>query len=363
MVGTGLGAQNGILFKKAQALETVHKTTIVIFDKTGTLTKGDPAVTDIVSFDKKTGEVIESTQEINKRTLQLAASLGVSSSHPLDKPIIDSAKKQQIEFLETRNFNNIPGKGIGAEINIDDKWSKVVFGNKSLMKENKIDFSQFENKLRDLENQGKTAMMLGLSGEFIGIIAVADTLKEYSKQAVSFLKSRNKKIIMITGDNKRTAKAIADKLGIDEVLAEVLPQDKANKIKQFQEKGEIVTMVGDGINDAPALAQADLGIAMGAGTDIAMETGEIILIKDDLRDVITAIDLSAYTLKKIKQNLFWAFFYNIVGIPIAAGVLYPITGWLLNPAIAAAAMAFSSISVVLNALSMKRYKLKIKKNS
>jgi Cu+-exporting ATPase len=207
-----------------------------------------------------------------------------------------------------------------------------------------------------LENQGKTAMILAQDKNIIGIIAVADTLKDYSKEAVKMLHQMGKKVGIITGDNKRVANAIAKQLNIDKVLAEVLPQEKATEIKKLQSEGNIVAMVGDGINDAPALAQADLGIALGSGTDVAMETGEIVLIKDDLRDVVAAIDLSSYTLNKIKQNLFWAFFYNFIGIPIAAGILYPFIGWLLNPAIAAAAMAFSSVSVVLNSLLMKNYK-------
>jgi Cu+-exporting ATPase len=224
------------------------------------------------------------------------------------------------------------------------------------MKENRISTSHVEQKLKALENQGKTAMLLAYGRELVGIIAVADTLKEHSKQAVEALKAMDKEVVMITGDNERTGKAIAGQLGISRVLAEVLPQDKALEVKKLQKEGKIVAMVGDGINDAPALAQADIGIALGSGTDVAMETGGIVLIKDDLRDVVKAIKLSGYTIKKIRQNLFWAFFYNSAGIPIAAGVLYPFFGFLLNPIIAAAAMAFSSVSVVGNSLLMKRYK-------
>jgi Cu+-exporting ATPase len=227
------------------------------------------------------------------------------------------------------------------------------------MIENKIDITNIEERMKTLEKQGRTVMILVLEKEVLGLIAVADTLKEYSKDAVEALHRMGKKVAIITGDNKRVGEAIAKQLNIDRVLAEVLPQEKAVEIKKLQEEGNIVAMVGDGINDAPALAQSDLGIALGSGTDVAIETGEIILVKDDLRDVVTAIDLSGYTLKKIRQNLFWAFFYNSVSIPLAAGILYPAFGLLLNPMIAAAAMAFSSVSVVLNALSMKGYKPKL----
>lgn len=230
------------------------------------------------------------------------------------------------------------------------------------MRENSINCQSIEEKMAKLEDDGKTAMILAIEKNIIGVIAVADTLKEYSKEAVEMLHKMGKKIAIITGDNQRVAEAIARQIGVDKILAEVLPQEKSAEIKKLQSEGDIVAMVGDGINDAPALAQADLGIALGSGTDVAMETGEIVLIKDDLRDVVIAIDLSRYTLKKIKQNLFWAFFYNIVGIPIAAGILYPFTGWLLNPSIAAAAMAFSSVSVISNALLMKGYKPRIMKN-
>ncbi|MFH1565694.1 MAG: HAD-IC family P-type ATPase, partial [bacterium] len=230
---------------------------------------------------------------------------------------------------------------------------------RKLMSSNKISTTHVEEKISILENQGKTAMILAQNENILGIIAVADTLKDYSKEAIKMLHKMGKKVAIITGDNKKVGHAIAKQVGIDKVLAEVLPQEKSSEIKKLQSEGNIVAMVGDGINDAPALAQANLGIALGSGTDVAIETGDIVLIKNDLRDVVSAIDLSAYTLKKIKQNLFWAFFYNIVGIPIAAGILYPFTGWLLNPAIAALAMAFSSVSVVSNALLMKRYNSKI----
>jgi len=256
-----------------------------------------------------------------------------------------------LELFEVKNFQAIPGHGVSAEIN----GKKILFGTRKLMIDNQIDPSLIEEKMIALEDQGKTTMILAQDKNIIGIIAVADTLKDYSKEAVEMLHKMGKKVAIITGDNKRVGQAIASQVGIDRVLAEVLPQDKAAEIKKLQSEGNVVAMVGDGINDAPALAQADLGIALGSGTDVAMETGEIVLIKDDLRDVVAAIDLSKYTLNKIKQNLFWAFFYNIVGIPVAAGILYPFTGWLLNPAIAAAAMAFSSVSVVSNALLMKKF--------
>jgi len=233
---------------------------------------------------------------------------------------------------------------------------KIILGTRKLMINNNIDPSFIEEKISALEDQGKTVMILAQDKDIIGVIAVADTLKDYAKEAIEILHKMGKKTAIITGDNKRVAQAIAKILGIDNVLAEILPQDKANEIKKLQSKGNVVAMVGDGINDAPALAQSDLGIAIGSGTDIAIETGEIVLIKNDLRDMIKAIKLSAYTFKKIKQNLFWVFFYNVLAIPIAAGVLYPFFGFLLNPVLAAMAMAFSSVSVVLNSLLMKRYK-------
>jgi len=346
MMGVGLGAQNGILIKSGKALEIARDVNIVIFDKTGTLTRGEPSVTDVIKVKNGVDE---------NYILQIAASVEKNSEHPLAQAIVNKAREEKVNFSEVKNFQAIPGHGVSADL----ENKKILFGTRKLITDNQINSSLIEEKMIALEDQGKTAMILAQDKEIIGIIAVADTLKEYAKEAVEMLHKMGKKVAIITGDNKRVGQAIAKLVGIDRVLAEVLPQEKSAEIKKLQSEGNVVAMVGDGINDAPALVQADLGIALGSGTDVAMETGEIVLIKDDLRDVITAIDLSKYTLNKIKQNLFWAFFYNIVGIPLAAGILYPFTGWLLNPVIAAAAMAFSSVSVVSNALLMKRYESKI----
>jgi len=345
MVGTGLGAKNGILFKNAESLQLAKSIQTIIFDKTGTLTKGKPEVTDIISIKNGKG----------KDVLKFAAIAEKRSEHPLAEAIVNKAKDLRIKIDEPKKFNSITGKGVEAFY----KNNKILLGNRKLIGKNKINIENLENKIRILEEEGKTVMIVALNKKIIGMIAVADTLKECSKEAVRQLHKMGKEIAMITGDNERTANAIARQLGIDRVLAEVLPQEKANEIKKLQAEKKKVAMVGDGINDAPALAQADLGIAIGSGTDIAIETGDIVLIKNDLRDVVTAIDLSRYTLKKIKQNLFWAFIYNIIGIPVAAGVLYPFTGWLLNPIIAGAAMAFSSVSVVGNTLLMRLYRPKL----
>lgn len=357
MMGTGLAAQNGILIKSAKALEMARQINMVVFDKTGTLTKGEPEVTDVIinSQEQRTQnqeQKVQGSKFTVQSLLKIAASVEKNSEHPLAQAMVRKAQAEKISLDEVKNFQAIPGKGVIAH------WEnkKVLVGTRSLMTENKIAINSIEDKMITLENQGKTAMILAMDKQIIGIIAVADTLKEYSKEAVAQLHQMGKKAAIITGDNERVGKAIAQQVSIDQVLAEVLPQGKSAEIKKLQSAGQVVAMVGDGINDAPALAQSDLGIALGSGNDVAMETGEIVLIKDDLRDVVKAIDLSKYTLKKIKQNLFWAFFYNIIGLPIAAGILYPFTGWLLNPSIAAAAMAFSSVSVVLNALLMRRYK-------
>lgn len=341
MVGIGLGAEKGILIKGAEALETAHKLQTIIFDKTGTLTKGEPSVTGVVAakgYDEK-------------EVLRLAAIAEKGSEHPIGEAIVKEVEKRRIKISKASSYQTIAGKGIKAKYL--KNW--IFAGNRRLMKENGIEIEHLENEIEKLEEEGKTAVIVAMDKEAIGIIAVADTLKEFSKEAVEELHRMKKEVAIITGDNERVAKAIANQLGIDRVLAEVLPADKANEIKKLQKEGKCVAAVGDGINDAPMLAQANVGIAIGSGTDVAMETGDIILIKDDLRDVVTAIDLSRYTIKKIKQNLFWAFFYNTAAIPIAAGVLYPFFGFLLNPMIAAAAMAFSSVSVVSNSLLMKRY--------
>lgn len=341
MVGTGLGAQNGILIKGGEMLETAHKASVVVLDKTGTLTKGKPEVTDIIAY--AAGE---------KEVLGLAASAEKNSEHPLAEAIVEGARKRKLSIKHAKKFLAHSGKGISAVVGS----SKIYVGNRLFMKENKINYKPFENDVAKLENEGKTAVMIAKNKKIIGVIAIADQLKENSPDAVAELKKMGKRVIMITGDNERTAKAIAAQAGIDEVIANVLPSEKARKIKELQKKSFKVIMVGDGINDAPALAQSDVGIAIGSGTDVALETGGIVLVKNDIMDVARSIKLSKYTIKKIKQNLFWAFIYNTALIPVAAGLLYPIYGFALDPVIAAAAMALSSVSVVGNALLMKRYK-------
>jgi Cu+-exporting ATPase len=345
MVGTGKAAENGILIKSGNALETAHKLQTIVFDKTGTLTKGEPEVID----------VIVATGYNKKNVLRLAALAEKGSEHPIGDAIVKEAEKRKIIVSKASSYQTIAGKGIKAKYL--KNW--IFVGNRRLMKENDIEIKHLEKDMEKLEEEGKTVVLVAMGKKAIGVIAVADTLKEFSKEAVDELHRMKKEVVIITGDNERVGKAIAKQLGIDRVLAETLPADKAKEIKKLQDEGKIVAMTGDGINDAPALAQADVGIAIGSGTDVAMETGDIILIKDDLRDVVTSIDLSGYTIKKIKQNLFWAFFYNTIGIPIAAGILFPFFGFLLNPMVAAAAMAFSSVSVVSNSLLMKRYKPRI----
>jgi len=345
IVGTGLGAERGILIKSAETLERVHETDTVVFDKTGTLTEGKPRVTDVLSFNGDAAIL-----------LKLAAIAEKRSEHPLGEAIINEAKSKDIPVPDAESFEAIPGKGIIAKYD----GSNILLGNRKLIADKGLKGLQsLELEIGKLEEQGKTVVILVVDGEFKGIIAVADTVKEFASEAVHRLRERGREVIMITGDNRKSAQAIASQLGINRVLAEVLPQDKAREIKALQGKGKKVAMVGDGINDAPALVQADVGIAIGSGTDVAIESGDIVLVKEDLRDVVTAIELSSYTMSKIKQNLFWAFFYNSLGIPIAAGILYPFTGFLLNPIIAGAAMALSSVSVATNSLLMRRYKPQI----
>ena len=344
MVGTGKGAENGILIKGGEALERAQKLDTIVFDKTGTLTKGEPSLTDVIAIKGTENEI-----------LRLAAVAEKGSEHPLGEAILKGAKERGIEVPDAESFKAIPGRGI--EVKFGGK--RVLVGTRKLMTENNLDITPLNSRMEELEKQGKTAMLASSDNEIVGIIAVADTLKEHSKDAVSELHSMGFTVAMITGDNRRTADAIAKQVGIDIVLSEVLPEEKASQIKKLQAEGKKVAMVGDGINDAPALMQSDVGIAIGSGTDVAIESAQIVLIKSDVRDVAKAIRLSKLTLNKIKQNLFWAFFYNTVGIPIAAGILYPFTDppFLLNPALAAAAMATSSVSVTLNTLLMKRIKL------
>jgi len=327
MAGTSRGAEMGILIKGGQYLEKTHQLTTLLFDKTGTLTRGKPEVTDIK------GDV-----------LQLAASLGNNTTHPLDEAILKEARRKNLKILEVQDFKTIPGQGIKGKIN----GKEVLLGNRRLIKSDLV---------KEWEEEGKTVNLISVGGEVKGAIAISDTLKEYSKEAIEDLKKMGLEIIMVTGDNQKTAKAIGKQLGIEKVLAEVLPQDKEKEIKKLQKEGKVVGAIGDGINDAPMLAQADVGIAMGAGTDIAKETGGIILVKDDIRDVVKAIKLSKKTFSKIKQNIFLAFIYNILAIPIAAGLFYHWLGFLLKPEIAAMAMILSDISVVGNSLLLRKIKL------
>jgi P-type Cu+ transporter len=355
MVGTGKGAENGILIKSSESLETAGRTTSVVFDKTGTLTRGEPEVTDVASYGIEEDELV-----------RLAGIAEKGSEHPLAESIVRRAKIQSGEIPDAETFENVPGMGIKAQI--DGK--EVLIGSRKLMISHGIDVTQVEEKMIEFEARGRTAVIVANHGAAIGVIAIADVAKDSAKEAIEALKKMGIDVFMITGDNSRTAKAIGEQLGITNVLAEVLPEDKAKEVSKLQAEGKVVMMVGDGVNDAPALAQADIGVAIGSGTDVAMETGDVVLIKDDLKDVVATIQLSRQTMKKIRQNLFWAFGYNVAGIPIAAGVLFPLTGWLLSPIIAAGAMALSSVSVVSNAALLKRYtpeinrtkKVEMKKN-
>lgn len=342
MVGTGKGAENGVLIKSGGALETAHKLDTIVFDKTGTITEGQPKVTDIITVNGVTEDEM----------LQLTASAEKGSEHPLGEAIVRKAAEQKLETIKLDSFNAIPGLGI--EVSIDGKT--LLAGNKKLMDTRQITLDAVSGQSDDLAHQGKTPMYIAVDGHIAGIIAVADTVKENSLKAIEKLHKMGIEVAMITGDNKGTAEAIARQVGIDRVLSEVLPEDKAEEVKKLQSENKKVGMVGDGINDAPALAQADIGIAIGSGTDVAMESADIVLMRSDLMDVPTAVELSKSTIRNIKQNLFWAFAYNVIGIPFAMGVFYLLGGPLLSPMIAGAAMSLSSVSVLANALRLKRFK-------
>ncbi len=357
IVGTGKGAEHGILIRSAETLERSHKIRVVLLDKTGTLTRGEPEVTDIVALPPATEEEV----------LQLAASAEHGSEHPLGEAIVKEALEKKLDISPTSDFNAIPGHGVEASV----AGKRLLLGNLRLMSEKNLPVNGLEKESERLRAEGKTVMFLGIDNHVAGIIALADTLKPDAKAAVAMLHSMGIEVIMLTGDNQRTAEAIAREAGIDRVLAEVLPEYKAQEVKKLQEEGKVVAMVGDGINDAPALAQADVGIAIGTGTDVAMETGDITLISGDLGGIVTAISLSKRTMRTIKQNLFWAFAYNTALIPVAAGVLYLVFGntgvpsglhfilgdyGFLNPILAAFAMAASSITVVSNSLRLKRFR-------
>ena len=342
MVGTGKGAEHGILIKSGTALENAHKIQTIVFDKTGTITVGKPKVTDIITISGIKEEDL----------LQLAASAEKGSEHPLGESIVKAAEEKGLEFKKISLFKAIPGQGI--KVVIDDK--DILLGNSKLMNENKISLETLKETSDKLAVEGKTPMYIAEDNKISGIIAVADTVKPNSKKAIDMLHKMGIEVVMITGDNGRTAGAIAKQVGIDRILSEVLPEDKADEVKKLQAEGKKVAMVGDGINDAPALAQADIGIAIGSGTDVAMESADIVLMRSDLMDVPIAIQLSKSTIRNIKENLFWAFGYNTIGIPVAMGILHVFGGPLLNPMIAGAAMSLSSVSVVTNALRLKRFK-------
>jgi Cu+-exporting ATPase len=364
MVGTGKGAENGILIKGGEALETAHKINTIVFDKTGTLTEGKPQVTDVIT--------VPGTEK--DHLLRIAASAEKGSEHPLGQAIVRGAQDKDIELFTPDSFKAITGRGIEVVLSITGndapdlqskpetktRQSRVLVGNRKLMEERNIPLAGLEAESDRLAGEGKTPMYVALDGKAAGIVAVADVLKKSSTAAVERLHKMGIEVAMITGDNKKTAAAIARQAGIDRVLAEVLPQDKAAEVKKLQGASpnhrNVVAMIGDGINDAPALVQADIGIAIGSGADVAMESADIVLMRGDLMDVPTAINLSKRTIRTIKQNLFWAFGYNTLGIPIAAGVLYLFGGPLLNPIFAAAAMSMSSVSVLTNALRLKRFK-------
>ena len=341
MVGTGRGAENGILIKGGDSLETAHKLDTIVLDKTGTITRGEPSLTDVIASDDFS----------ENDFLKIVASAEKLSEHPLAAAIVRGAESRNLQFEKPENFNALEGRGIEAQV----FGKNLLLGNLRLMRERKVELNGAETKVEKLASEGKTPMFAAIDNKFAGIVAVADTIKPESKEAIRALQNLGLEVVMMTGDNKRTAEAVAKEVGIKRVLAEVLPEGKSGEIKRLQAEKKTVGMVGDGINDAPALAQADVGIAIGTGTDVAIEASDITLIKGDLRGVVTAIALSKATIRSVKQNLFWAFIYNIIGIPIAAGLLYPFFGIMLSPVLASAAMSLSSVSVVANSLRLRSF--------
>ncbi len=351
MAGTGKAAEHGVLFKGAEAIELASKLKVIVFDKTGTLTKGEPSVTDVIAdlgFRIAESAIANPQSEI----LRLAAMAEKNSEHPLGEAIVNGAAARGLTVAEPASFNSIPGHGVEAKA----AGRAVLLGNRKLMRERGVDFSSLMMEAERLESEGKTVMFVAVDGQAAGLIAVADTLKEHSAEAIRRLHKMGLEVAMITGDNRRTAEAIARQVGIDRVLAEVLPQDKAEEVKKLQASGKKVAMVGDGVNDAPALAQAEVGMAIGSGTDVAKETGDVILIKDDIRDVVVTLEVAKATMRKVKQNLFWAFVYNTLGIPLGAGLFYPFVSVIISPELAGLLMAISSVTVTLNTLLLKGFR-------
>jgi len=361
MAGTGKAAEHGVLFKSAEAIENASKLQTIVFDKTGTLTKGEPSVTDVVEW---RSEVRSRRSESDFRLLtsdllRLAASVEKSSEHPLGEAIVRGAEARGLVLVEPESFNSIPGHGVEATV----EGQAILLGNRKLMRERGVDFGGLMPQAERLEAEGKTVMFVAVEAQPAGLIAVADTLKDDSAEAIRRLHTLGIEVAMITGDNHRTAEAIARQVGIERVLAEVLPQDKAAEVKKLQALGHKVAMVGDGVNDAPALAQADVGMAIGSGTDVAKETGDVILIKDDLRDVVVALEVAKATMRKVKQNLFWAFIYNVLGIPLGAGLFYPFMALVISPELAGLLMAVSSVTVTLNTLLLKGFKPSLRREN
>jgi Cu+-exporting ATPase len=350
MVGTGRGAEGGVLFKGGEALEAAHKLQAVILDKTGTITEGKPGVTDIVLNDTTNGEGSGFDED---ELLRLAASVERGSEHPLGGAVVRRAEERGLPLARAENFRALAGRGVEAEV----EGRRVLAGSLRLMEESGVELGGLAARAQELAGEAKTPVFVAVGGRAAGLLAVADPVKEGSKEAVAALRRLGLEVLMLTGDNRRTAEAVARAVGVERVLAEVLPDGKAAEVKQLQSEGKVVAMVGDGINDAPALAQADVGIAMGTGTDVAIEASDITLVGGSLAGVVTAVALSRRTMRVIKQNLFWAFVYNTLGIPLAAGALYPVTGWLLSPVFASAAMALSSVSVVLNSLRLRKFRV------